>query len=345
MDLMADEESILDTVSSAVEEQKSTAGVEPGPQIKETREPEPDAEPEEPKSARDPSGRFLPKTAKAEGTEEEPTEAKPVEKPEEPTKPDISRPPKRLPIRTKGIWQTLPEPLREDIIAREAEFDKAFKRYDGLGLYAAEAEKNGTNLQTAFKSYSALESLCRNDPVAGVESLAQMLNWNPQALAHALAVKYGVLLQDGHNPGMQQPPQQATMPQGLTREQMEAEFERRDVATKISAFQEDPKNVYFDDVRPEMARLVNAGLANNLQEAYDKACRLNPEIARLNGHAANDSGQIRKTAAVDRSRAAAKAIGGAPSHGSNAQVEKSHNSNQSIRDSIKEAIAKQRGSA
>jgi hypothetical protein len=104
---------------------------------------------------------------------------------------DISRPPKRLPVRTKSIWQTLPEPVREDIILREQEFDNAFKRYDGLGLYVIEAEKHGTSLQAALKSYAWLESVCRQDPCAGVDAMAQILSWNPKALAHAYAVRTG----------------------------------------------------------------------------------------------------------------------------------------------------------
>jgi hypothetical protein len=78
---------------------------------------------------------------------------------------DISRPPKRLPVRTKGRWQTLPEWLREDIIAREEEFDSAFKRYDGLGQYTLEAEKNHTTLANAIRDYAEIEGKFRTDPL------------------------------------------------------------------------------------------------------------------------------------------------------------------------------------
>jgi hypothetical protein len=65
-----------------------------------------------------------------------------VGSPPEPVEPppvDISRLPKRLPVRTKSRWRTLPAELREDIILREQEFDEAFKRYDGLGNFAMTA--------------------------------------------------------------------------------------------------------------------------------------------------------------------------------------------------------------
>jgi hypothetical protein len=67
---------------------------------------------------------------------------------------DISRPPKRLPVRSKTIWQTIAPELSEDIILREQEFDRAFSRYGGLGQYAIEADHHqaGAGLLRGIRS-------------------------------------------------------------------------------------------------------------------------------------------------------------------------------------------------
>ena len=46
----------------------------------------------------------------------------------------------------------------------------------------------------------------------------------------------------------------------------------------INAFQADPAHPHFDAVGHDMAGLIKAGLAANLQEAYDKAVYMHPEV-------------------------------------------------------------------
>lgn len=46
----------------------------------------------------------------------------------------------------------------------------------------------------------------------------------------------------------------------------------------INAFQADPAHPHFEKVGQDMAGLIKAGLAANLQEAYDKAIYMHPEV-------------------------------------------------------------------
>ena len=350
-------ESLMDTISSAVETQKGNvpepkeaAPTEEGKESSEAPEPAP--------KERDASGRFLPKEVGAKvakepsETEQEHTEN--IDKPElqqEPGKPDISRPPRRLPIRTKGVWQTLPETVREDIWAREQEYDTAFKRYDGLGNYVMQAEKNGTSLPAAIADYYAMETALRRDPIDGALSVWQRMGYNPQAVVQEIIRRAG-----GQSDG-QTAPMQAPMPPGLTRQEMEIEFARRDNMAKIEAFENDPKHIYLEPLNPMgeqgpiRAAMIhflspagpdNKPLAKTLEDAYDMALRVHPEIAKLNGSAGSSS-QAQKTAAVHQSRAAAKAIGGAPSQGSNAGQKSPVDGNQSVFDTVRAAVARQRG--
>lgn len=48
---------------------------------------------------------------------------------------------------------------------------------------------------------------------------------------------------------------------------------------QIQEFKLNPKNVHFDAVRDSMSRLLQANLADSLEDAYQKAIRLNPQIS------------------------------------------------------------------
>jgi hypothetical protein len=126
---------------------------------------------------------------------------------------------------------------------------------------------------------------------------------------------------------------------------------------KIEAFENDPKHIYLEPLNPmgeqgpirsAMIHFLtpvgpdNKALAKTLEDAYDMALRVHPEIARLNGSAGSSSDKAQKTAAVNQSRAAAKAVGGAPSHNSNAGVKSPDDGNQSVFDTVRAAVARQK---
>jgi hypothetical protein len=356
-----DTDSLMDTISSAVETQKGNApeGKEEAPK-EASEEPVEAAEPES--KERDASGRFLPKGTPAKVAKEAETkpEHEPVDKSEpvdkldertEPTKPDVSKPPRRLPIRTKAAWMAIPETAREDIWAHEMAIRQESARYEGLGSYVQQAEKNGTSLPAALADYSAMETALRRDPIDGALSVWQKMGYNPQAVVQEIIRRAGG--QIGQE-GQSQAPMQAPMPPGLTRAEMEMEFARRDNMAKIEAFENDPKHIYLEPLNPmgeqgpirsAMIHFLtpvgpdNKPLAKTLEDAYDMALRVHPEIARTNAQGGNSEAQ--KTAAVVKSRAAAKAIGGAPSHG-NASVKPQDDGNQTVFDTVRAAVARQR---
>ncbi len=50
------------------------------------------------------------------------------------------------------------------------------------------------------------------------------------------------------------------------------------IVSQIDAFQNDPANLYFENVRDDMAVLLHNGKASDLKEAYDMACWMRPDI-------------------------------------------------------------------
>ncbi|TPV98756.1 MAG: hypothetical protein USCAAHI_01788 [Beijerinckiaceae bacterium] len=206
-----------------------------------------------------------------------------------------------MPARTKGVWQTLPPELREDIWAREIEFDTAFKRYDGLGPFAIEAAKNGTNLVSAFRSYVDLENRIRRDPLDAIHALGIMFRWDMRAFAYAVGVRYGIIEPPAPTP--------APDPVEAVREEVTAQ--------QIADFKNDPRNEFFDLVRPRMSELISSGDAKSLGEAYLRSCEESLHVQEI--LMARKRQQLpvnpyqRNSTAVQQSKAANKAIGGAPS--------------------------------
>lgn len=54
------------------------------------------------------------------------------------------------------------------------------------------------------------------------------------------------------------------------------EGQRTAISAEVDAFAKDPQHSYFEDVADDMTRLINAGSATSLKDAYDKAVWANP---------------------------------------------------------------------
>jgi hypothetical protein len=103
--------------------------------------------------------------------------------------------------------------------------------------------------------------------------------------------------------------------------EQEIVYERETADANIAAFASDQKNVYFENVRPQMARLLSTpGGPQTLKDAYEMACAMNPEISEaLLSQRVADEIQKRteaQQARVTQARRAGGSLNGAPSPGS-----------------------------
>ena len=293
--------------------------------------------------ARDEKGRFAPKA----GEEPEPAAAPVVEQPAAAapaSEASAYRPPPGFSVASKTAWDQLPESVRADIAKREEEVDAGFKRYTGLGRFAEEAERNGTTLQAAVADYHQVETGLRQNFLAGVEGICQRFGVDPRALASAMQARYG-----GQGEAQQGQPQERQPPQIDPRaiaqqaaNEVRAELEAQRLKSEVEAFEANPKNKFYANVRGDMASLINTGKAKTLEQAYEAACWLNPEIRALLIKE-QSSVQASKPNAAVQARAAAKAVGGAPAPGINTGQAKPKNL--SIADSVDAAVNAQLGAA
>lgn len=108
----------------------------------------------------------------------------------------------------------------------------------------------------------------------------------------------------------------------------------------IEAFAADPKNEFYEQVKPLMAHLLVAGQAKDMQEAYDMACHANPDV-RSTILTRQQADAEAKRAAEAKAKADAKRRAAGSISGSSAgtvSATTTANQNLSLRDELRQAM-------
>ena len=227
----------------------------------------------------------------------------------------------------KAAYATLPPEVQEAVARREQEVNNGFRKlqeYKGLDDYVEMAKSSGTTLKDALDRYRAAEDALEKDFGGGIVQLCSMYGVHPLQLASMFTRAFGG--QAGQPQGLPQAdPQQSLIARRLaaTEETVRTLISERERAEQeainasLEAFATD--HMYFEDVRQDMALLIREGRANTLDEAYDIACRMHPQIRDLliKEQAAPQNARAR----VDQARRASSSLKtgapvGSPSGGS-----------------------------
>jgi hypothetical protein len=343
------------TIVAAIEKQRA-----PEPELDATPEPveakeaktdKPETEAERNERLRDDKGKFA--TEKnAVKTEPKPADslAKPAEgEAEDEGKPALRPPPGWSPT-AKVAFDKLPPEVQQAVANREEEVNKGFAKfqeYKPIDRFMEMAKQSGTTLDKALENYVGIENDLRRDFIGGISRICQNQGISPLALANQILARHGAApseVQPGEQPeARQQAPSvdPAIMQKISALETYIQQQQESGVQTEIQRFASDPKHTFFENVKKDMGQLISSGQAENLDDAYDKACWANKEIRAL---LIKQQQPVVSTAnaadAVQKAKAAAKATGGAPSAGfkPNAGAEGG-----SIRDTIRAAVNAQRG--
>jgi hypothetical protein len=270
-------------------------------------------------------------------------------KPEDDGKVALRPPPGWSPT-AKVAFENLPVEVREAVAKREEEVNRGFAKfqeYKPIDRYMDMARQSGTTLDKALENYVGIENRLRQDFPTGIAELCQRQGVHPVALAQAILARHGVAPSNGE-PGAtpqahQQAPSVDLSPIHQEINALKSYIEQQQtsgVQTEIQRFASNPEHKFFENVKTDMGRLINSGQADDLDDAYDKACWANKEIRALLIKQQAPVASADAANAVQRAKAAAKATGGAPSAGfkPNAGSEGG-----SIRDTIRAAVNSQRG--
>jgi len=242
----------------------------------------------ESKRIRDEQGRF----AKEQLQSADPVPENPVE-----TRAEQPAPTRKAPQSwredLKANFSTLPDSVQEEILRRETDYSKGIQRY-------AESAKFAETIKPAIDKWSPYLSQLQITPDKAFEHLIQaeynLRHGSPTQKQQAfmkLANDYGMshLFQSGEqqqvDPNVQHAldrvqyleeqlrNQQYAQQQEIQRKQ---QAEQAELQKQIEEFSSSPNRPHFEAVRDDMSRLLQAGYAESLEDAYDKAVWARPDI-------------------------------------------------------------------
>lgn len=242
---------------------------------------------------RDESGKFTSKNPEPE--KEKPEEPKAEENTADAEKPSEAQTDFVVPVELQrmGIRKEAAAAIAKDPVVMQEFMRRSEEMHRGLETYREKAAI-GDNFQKAIAPFMENIQAAGVEPVQAVQALFNADNilrkGSPQQKLQAisqLAREYGIDIQQAA-----QAPQQAFDPVSFRLQQEMEELKRwkeeqnqlllsqqqETLNSEINRFAAQPDKEYFQEVRNDMAGLLQAGLASDLQDAYEKACYANPTV-------------------------------------------------------------------
>ena len=306
--------------------------------ISEAETPHDDSEKAADGRVRGPDGKFIAKAPEmVQDTPDQPSEA-------------VADPAAKLAIRAPASWSPaakatvdkLPPEVQQAVAKREQEIDHGLrrkseevKRYEPLEQVLAPRRAQwaaqGMDEVHAVKTLLAAQDLLEKNPMQGLEFLARSYGVNLNTAQPQGQPYQAQPARDSH-------PEIAALKQQLQVLQSQVQTaQTAPIVSQIDAFQNDPANLYFENVRDDMAVLLHNGKASDLKEAYEMACWMRPDIRPFLQTAQAPAAPVQDKAA--QARRAAVSVTGSPGQ---TRIPKS---NGSIEDDIRAAFEEVAGAA
>lgn len=224
-------------------------------------------------------------------------------------------------------WKEVPRALQEAITQREVEVHQGFTKLD-------EDRNLGKQIKEVMTPYMPIIKQEGHTPAAAIQDLLNnayvLRQGTPQQkaqLVQDIIQRYGVDLNMGQQQRAIDPNVQALQNQiaqmqqhFIEQNQLREQEENAKIQDSIQAFASSPDRPYFEQVKPIMASLLRAGMASDLQEAYDKAVKLDDTISQqmLSSHA--DDLARKRQLEIESKKKAAVSVSGSSSAIANAKT-------------------------
>lgn len=248
----------------------------------------------------------------------------------------------------KAHWDKIPAEVQAVIARREEE---AHRGITALGQDAALGKK----LKDVINPYLPMIRAEGGDEAGAVRDLLQTAYILRTANAEQklgvirhIAGQFGVDLAVAAQGAQQVNPELQSLRQELAQikghfantEQQQHQQVQGQAQAVIEAFVADPKNEFYEQVKPVMASLLIGGQAKDMQEAYDMACHANPDVRStiLTRQTADAEAKraAEAKAKADAKRRAAGSISGSPA--GTVSTTTTANQNLSLRDELRQAM-------
>ena len=297
---------------SKIEAEVAAAPPEAAPEA----EPEPAAE----GRARDASGRFTradgaPAAPKAAPAGPQGTAAEAAEAPEAPEEPVWKRPPQSWKKEFHDAWLKADPRLQEYAYQREEQMRAGIEPIRAKAEFAdrmneAIAPYMDTIRGLGIEAPQAVRALMEADNILRNSSPQDKLNY-----FHSLARSYGIDLAGQGSPA----PQASVDPnfvalqnelikiRGEVTGWKQAQEEQANAVLLSEVSQFAAKAEHFEAARPTMIQLLQSGVATTLEDAYNKALRLDEELFAQQQQAQQAKALAERKASADRAAKAARA--------------------------------------
>lgn len=201
----------------------------------------------------------------------------------------------------------LPENVQKYIIDRQDQFHKGLEQYKEAANYAKTIDKSISEYKDYLKQLGvtpevAFPNLLKTERTLRIGSPAEKAEMF-QKLAHDYGIDIRALADVPFDPQLAQYKQQLEWTQNQLKASQDFRQSQEDAQILGSIEDFGARHEYFDDVRNDMADLLEKGLAQSLEDAYAKAIRLNESVftksmARSNLNNADLAAKAAKAAAV-----------------------------------------------
>lgn len=236
-------------------------------------------------------------------------------------------------------WTELPKEVKDEIQRRETDYHKGieqYKQYAGIGrdIERVITPHLQTIQQLGIHPMEAIDTLLKADQKLRFGSPEEKAQYFGQ-----LAQEYGIDIGKVQppapvDPAVMQLRQQNQQLQQFQRSVMEQQ--QQQVLAEIEAFKANPQNTHFESVKDDMAVLLQSGKATSLQDAYDKAVWMRPDIRKSLVEQQRTEAEQKTAAQLRNKRAQSAAVG---IKGSASSKGGSLNPDASLRDTLNAALA------
>lgn len=228
-------------------------------------------------------------------------------------------PPTSWSAEAKAEWSKLSPAVQQAVFKRDMEINEGGRRWSEekravetmLDPIRQQAARTGLSFDEGFKRLVDMSTWMERDPHSAIRALAQSYGVNlaqtpteaPQAQQPAAVPRA--------DPVVQQLQTELVSLKDMIEQQQKAEAQ-----SSIETFAKAQGHEHFETVKGTMGQLIASGQAADLQDAYDKAVWLDPNIRSsliaAQTASAEAERRARETAAADKARRGAISLSGSP---------------------------------
>lgn len=249
-------------------------------------------------------------------------------------------------------WSKIPRPLQNKIVAREKEMAEAMqgtsearKTHQALNNLAQSyapilaAEGAATPMAAIQSMFQTVAQLRMGSPTDKAGQIAQMIKHYGVDIGTLDSLLVGEQPQNNPNAQIEQLLEQRLAPinnlvqQAQQQQQMARQQTQQQATNEVIEFSK--SNEFLADVRNDMADLIDLaakhGRTLTMQEAYDRACALNPDVSAVIEERKRAESLLSNKQSLANKRSAASALNGQPVGGGGSRA------GMSMRDTIADA--------